>query len=103
MELVNILFSEEEKDLVQPVSSTLPSSLTAPSVSELDLTPTPAAPAKAKYRYFIVENNASFRIYKFLRIIKYLIFLSVQQTRVLPKARRSCGNCICKRDTQAEC
>ncbi|CAE6180655.1 unnamed protein product [Arabidopsis arenosa] len=43
--------TEEEKDLVQPVPSTLPSSSTAPPVSELDLTPAPAAPAKAKYRH----------------------------------------------------
>ncbi|KAG7546444.1 CS domain [Arabidopsis suecica] len=43
--------TEEEKDLVQPVPSTLPSSSTALPVSELDLTPAPAAPAKAKYRH----------------------------------------------------
>ncbi|AEE84778.1 phosphatase-like protein [Arabidopsis thaliana] len=41
----NFLITEEEKDLVQPVPSTLPSSVTAPPVSELDVTPT------AKYRH----------------------------------------------------
>ncbi|KFK30130.1 hypothetical protein AALP_AA7G221000 [Arabis alpina] len=47
----DLQIAEEEKDLVQPVPSTLPLSSTAPPVSEVDLTPAPAAPAKAKYRH----------------------------------------------------
>ncbi|XP_010448681.1 PREDICTED: protein SGT1 homolog A isoform X1 [Camelina sativa] len=47
----DLRITEEEKDLVQPVPSTLPLSSTAPSVSELDLTPAPAAPAKPKYMH----------------------------------------------------
>ncbi|XP_019086103.1 PREDICTED: protein SGT1 homolog A isoform X2 [Camelina sativa] len=48
----DLRITEEEKDLVQPVPSTLPLSSTASSVSELDLTPAPAAPAKPKHEYY---------------------------------------------------
>ncbi|KAL1222609.1 SGT1-like protein A [Cardamine amara subsp. amara] len=44
----DLQITEEEKDLAQPMPSTVPSSSSAPPASELDLTP---APAKAKYRH----------------------------------------------------
>ncbi|KAG7552738.1 Tetratricopeptide repeat [Arabidopsis thaliana x Arabidopsis arenosa] len=49
----NLRIAEEEKDLVQPVPPSLPSSSTTPLATEADTppAPTPAAPAKPMFRH----------------------------------------------------